>query len=237
MKAFIPCAGLGSRMGSLTVSTPKPLLPLAGVPLIFYTLYQLWRWHTEFAVINVHYLGEQIKHCLRHFSWFELAFSPEERLLGTAGGIRNALPLFESHGPEREIVILNPDALTLTGEPLPALPETATSLLHVLERGDEPHAAWDLAPDGLLLDRPSGNYFYSGYSLLRLELLRPLARQEVAELGPLWRREAREGRLLGRLFKGLHLDLGDEAKYRALQDLVLPPEKLPGWDTFLRKAL
>ena len=228
-------------MGSLTASTPKPLLPLNGVPLIFYTLYQLWLWKIESAVINLHYLGGQIEQSLRNFAWFELSFSREERLLGTAGGIRYALPLLERDGPVQEIVILNPDAIILNPEPLPHFPAGASSLLHVLDRKDEPHAGWELSAEGRLLDVPTGPFFYSGYSLLRLDLIRSLPALTVAELGPIWREEARQGRLFGRKLRGFHLDLGDAEKYGAgdtplLADPTLLEGQMSQWETFLERA-
>ncbi|MEQ9364485.1 MAG: NTP transferase domain-containing protein, partial [Leptospirales bacterium] len=86
MKAFILAAGFGKRMGELTANRPKPLLPLSGQPLIVYTLFQLHRWGVTEAMINLHYLGEQIEAALRNFPHFPLRYSHESRLLGTAGG-------------------------------------------------------------------------------------------------------------------------------------------------------
>ena len=94
MKAVILAGGLGSRLRPFTHIIPKPLLPVNGVPLIYYSLFQLYRWRADACVINLHYLGDQIESELKRFPYFPLFFSREApAILGTAGGMRHALPL------------------------------------------------------------------------------------------------------------------------------------------------
>jgi NDP-sugar pyrophosphorylase family protein len=90
MKAMILAAGEGTRLKSLTYRIPKPLLEIDGVPVIERTL--LWLRHhgiTEVG-INLCYLGEQIKAYLGDGSHMgiKIAYSVEEKPLGTAGGVK-----------------------------------------------------------------------------------------------------------------------------------------------------
>ncbi|MCB1303357.1 MAG: NTP transferase domain-containing protein [Leptospiraceae bacterium] len=108
MKAMILAAGLGTRMEELTRSTPKPLLPILGIPLLAHTLFFLWKQNCSFAAINVHYLGEQIEEFIRDFPYFEIQFSREDALLGTGGGIRTAL---EQTALAGQFWVMNPDCI------------------------------------------------------------------------------------------------------------------------------
>lgn len=66
-------------MKELTKDIPKPLLPVNGIPLIYYSLFQIWKQNAEGAVINTHYLGEKIRKELETFSLFPLVFSEEKK--------------------------------------------------------------------------------------------------------------------------------------------------------------
>lgn len=99
MRAMILAAGRGTRMGALTETTPKPLLPLAGMPLIEYHVRALAAADIREIVINVSWLGDQIIETLgdgQHFG-VDIIYSQEpDGALETAGGIANALPLLGS---------------------------------------------------------------------------------------------------------------------------------------------
>ncbi len=95
-RAMILAAGRGQRMQHLSASTPKPLLPVKGHALIEYVLWGLQRAGVEQVVINVHYHAEQIMQYLGDGSAYqlEIKYSHEaDGLLGTGGGIYQALPL------------------------------------------------------------------------------------------------------------------------------------------------
>ncbi|MFK8028610.1 MAG: NDP-sugar synthase [Gammaproteobacteria bacterium] len=96
MRAMILAAGRGSRMGALTERTPKPLLTLAGLPLIEYHIRALASAGFNELVINVAWLGDQIMETLGDGQRFglDIAYSIEtDGALETAGGIAKALPL------------------------------------------------------------------------------------------------------------------------------------------------
>lgn len=96
--AMILAAGRGSRMMPLTESTPKPLLRVAGKPLIEYHLEKLAAAGFERVVINLGWCGQQIPKLLGDGDRFglEILYSDETDIPGaleSAGGIINALPL------------------------------------------------------------------------------------------------------------------------------------------------
>jgi len=95
MKAMILAAGKGERLRPLTDKVPKPLIPVAGRPLIEYTLAFLRRHGIRDVVINLHHLGGLIEQHLGDGGQWEMkiTYSHEEPLLGTGGGIKHAEPL------------------------------------------------------------------------------------------------------------------------------------------------
>ncbi|NQX90411.1 MAG: nucleotidyltransferase family protein, partial [Halioglobus sp.] len=95
MKAMILAAGRGERMRPLTDHTPKPLLPVAGVPLIEHHIRRLARAGLCDIVVNVAHLGQQIvDYCGDGDQWgVTIHYSLEDTALETAGGIIAALPL------------------------------------------------------------------------------------------------------------------------------------------------
>jgi len=113
---MVLAAGLGTRLQPLTESRPKPLLPIAGRPLLEWTLLLLKRHGITDVVINLHHLGEQIVQAFGDGSRLGLcvAYSHEPVLQGTGGGIKQAAPLLQD-GP---FLVLNGDTLSscdLTG--------------------------------------------------------------------------------------------------------------------------
>jgi NDP-sugar pyrophosphorylase family protein len=97
MQAMILAAGEGARMRPLTNVCPKPMLPIAGRPLIEHTLDWLYRYGVRDAAINLHYLPDVITGALGSGSPFgmRLRYSFEQRLLGTAGALRQLRGYFD----------------------------------------------------------------------------------------------------------------------------------------------
>lgn len=131
---MILAAGRGERMRPLTDSTPKPLIPVAGMSMLDRAMERLAAHGVRNIVVNVHHLGEQIA---AHLAG-RARIVREDRLLETGGSVRNALPLL-GDGP---YFILNGDGLWRDG---------ATPMLSRME------AFWDPARmDALLLLHPIG---------------------------------------------------------------------------------
>lgn len=118
-RAMILAAGLGTRLRPLTEQTPKPLLEVAGHPLIAYGLALLRQHGIADVVVNVHHMAARVIDALGDGSrWgVRIHYSVETELLDTGGGIRNAAPLLDrigrAHGDERgPVVIANSDVVS-----------------------------------------------------------------------------------------------------------------------------
>lgn len=88
---MVLCAGYGTRLGDLTREIPKPMLSLRGRPILEYILAHLRSHHFIQVAVNLHFLPEAIR---AHFGGgaalkIKLTYVYEDRLLGTAGGIKN----------------------------------------------------------------------------------------------------------------------------------------------------
>lgn len=96
MRAMILAAGLGTRLRPLTDRLPKPLLQVAGRPLIVWNLLLLRRHGVTDVIINLHHLGHLIEQALGDGAAFgmRIAYSKEPVLLGTGGGLKQAEPFF-----------------------------------------------------------------------------------------------------------------------------------------------
>ncbi len=97
MKAMILAAGQGTRLRPLTNHTPKPMLPIAGKPLLEYTIELLQRHQVKDVVINLHHCPEEITN---HFGdggkWgLHITYSREPKLLGTAGAVKKMESFFD----------------------------------------------------------------------------------------------------------------------------------------------
>src|SRR5947209_20537947 len=93
-KAMVLAAGLGLRMRPLTERMPKPLVPVAGRPLLDHVLDKLADAGVREAVINVHYLPDQIiRHVAARPAPRVIISDERDVVLGTGGGVVKALPL------------------------------------------------------------------------------------------------------------------------------------------------
>lgn len=109
LRALVLAAGEGRRLRPLTLATPKPLLPVAGLPVVRHTLAVLAKEGFEAAALNLHHLGEQIPRTLgKREGDMHLVYSEEPSLLGTLGAIG---PLRYFLEPADLVVVANGDSL------------------------------------------------------------------------------------------------------------------------------
>lgn len=227
MKAMILAAGRGERLRPLTDTCPKPLLAVAGKPLIVHHIEALARTGVREMVINVAWLAEQFPALLGDGSRFgvSIIYSFEgKRGLETGGGILNALPLL---GPE-PFLLVNGDVhaeVDFAGITLPA-----GDLAHLLMVDPPAGSTGDfvLAPDDRLrVDGDSGpRLTYSGIGILHPALFAGwragFAPDEVQgqppafRLAPLLRQAMRHGRVGGRHHRGHWTDAGTPQALQAL---------------------
>jgi MurNAc alpha-1-phosphate uridylyltransferase len=110
--AMVLAAGLGQRMRPLTDTMPKPLVRVAGKTLLDHTLDRLAQSGVMQAVVNVHYLADQIEAHLRTRTAPRITISDErDALLETGGGVVKALPLLG----DEPFFHLNSDTLWIDG--------------------------------------------------------------------------------------------------------------------------
>jgi MurNAc alpha-1-phosphate uridylyltransferase len=111
-KAMILAAGLGLRMRPLTERMPKPLVPVAGRPLLDHVLDKLGDAGVSEAIVNVHYLPDLIiEHVARRRQPRVIISDERDHALGTGGGVVKALPLLG----EAPFFHLNADTLWIDG--------------------------------------------------------------------------------------------------------------------------
>ena len=108
MKAVILAGGEGTRLRPITCNLPKPLVPVAGKPVLEYILSLLEENGCNEAVIAVHYKGEKIerRYSSGRFGSVRLSFSREEKPLGTAGCVKKASAHFND-----DFIIISGDAV------------------------------------------------------------------------------------------------------------------------------
>ncbi len=111
MQAFIPAAGLGTRLLTLTEHRPKALVEVGGVPLLKIAIDNLVRQGVTRIVVNVHHFADMLIDYLQSHDWgVEVLVSNEkDKLLDTGGGLKKAAPLFKRDEP---ILIHNVDILS-----------------------------------------------------------------------------------------------------------------------------
>jgi mannose-1-phosphate guanylyltransferase len=109
MKAMVLAAGHGTRLHPLTEQIPKALVPVAGRPMIEYSLLLLKRYGIRDIIINLHHLGDQIERYLGDGAQLglQISYSKEPELLDTGGGLLKAKPFFQG-GP---FIVINTDVL------------------------------------------------------------------------------------------------------------------------------
>ena len=108
-KAMILAAGFGKRILPLTLNCPKPLLKIGDETLLSNTLKFLESFGIKQAVINVHYLREQIVDYInkKKFNLTINITEEKEKILDTGGGVLNAIKYFSNE----PFIIINPDTI------------------------------------------------------------------------------------------------------------------------------
>ena len=107
MKAMILSAGYGKRLNPLTLQYPKPLLKIYNETLLSNTIKFLESYGIKHAVINVHYLGDQIIEYVKKNKFnLDIKIIREEEILDTGGGILNAIQHFDE-----AFLCINPDTI------------------------------------------------------------------------------------------------------------------------------
>lgn len=204
-------AGLGTRMGALTATLPKPLIPVAGKPLLDHALALADQAGISTRVANLHYRGDQIA---AHLAGRDVALSWErEQVLETGGGLRAALPLLGG-GP---VMTLNTDAVWTGANPLQELAAEwddarmdALLLLLPAAKATGHSGTGDFLLDSenrLARAKGAAGKVYLGAQIIRPDLLAEIP-EKVFSLNLLWDKMIARGRAFGLIHQGGWCDVG-----------------------------
>jgi MurNAc alpha-1-phosphate uridylyltransferase len=211
-------AGLGRRMRPITEFTPKPLIKIGDRTLIDHMLDRLLEVNLQRAVVNVHYLADQVEAHLRPRRRPTIIISDERAsLLDQGGGIKRALPLLASE----IFFICNTDAIWIDGPQSNMVrlvaswdPERMDILILVAPTTPSVGVDWPgdftMAADGRLArrrERTVAPFVYAGIGIIKAGLFKAVA-PDVFRLAPFFFDAAERGRLFGQRLEGIWLHLG-----------------------------
>ena len=229
--AMLMAAGLGKRMRPLTATTPKPLVRVAGKPLIDRALDRLEEAGVARAVVNVHYLADAIEAHVVARKAPAVTFSDErEQLLETGGGMVKAAAAGLLPDP---FFACNADSIWLDG-PQNAFsdlsagwdPERMDALLllvtHARAHNFDGSGDFYMDPAGQLTRKLPGRiapFIYTGIQLVSQRLLRDAPDCKFST-NVLWDRAIAEGRLFGVAFTGQWYEVGTPAHIRPTEEAL-----------------
>ena len=211
MKAMIMAAGRGERMRPLTDKTPKPLLEVRGKPMIVHHLEALSGRGIQDIVINLSWLGDQIRERLGDGDalGLNIKYSEEAEPLEVAGGIVQALDLLG----ERFIVI-NGDVFTDYDFLNLASVSSKAHLVLVDNPAHNPEGDFAIK-DGLMMSQGEPRYTYSGIACFQRDFFAGLEPGKRS-LAPMLVAAAEEGEVSAELFTGQWHDVGTVERLEAL---------------------
>lgn len=230
-KAMVLAAGFGLRMRPLTDKMPKPLVPVAGQPLLDHVLDKLEAAGVEEAVVNVHYLADQIIDHVAGRTRPRVIISDErEQVLGTGGGVVKALPLLG----EAPFFHLNSDTMWIDGvrPNLERLAESfdparmdilllmapTTSSIGYSGCGD-----YAMLPDGSLRKRRENQvvpFVYAGAAIMSPGLFAGAPEGEF-QLIKMFNRANEQDRLFGLRLEGVWMHVGTPDAVHAAEEAFL----------------
>ena len=230
-RAMVLAAGLGTRMRAFNGQLPKPLVPVGGKPLIDYVLDRLAEQGVERAVVNVHHLADQIERHVAGRKTPSIVIADERsELLGTGGGVVNALPLLG----DAPFFHVNSDTIWIDGvkpnlrrladafdparmDALLLVAPTASSIGYS-GRGD-----FSMSPDGRLTRRGEREvvpFVYAGAAILTPAFLAG-APAGPSSMSPMFDRAGEAGRLYGLRLEGVWMHVGTPEAIKAAEEAIL----------------
>ena len=211
---MIFAAGFGTRMGDLTKTCPKPMIPVAGRPLIDHALDLTSGPNINPVIVNLHYLPDQLETHLANRSGVRTILE-RQTVLETGGGLKNALPFLG----DNPVLTLNSDAVWTGDNPLTRLqnawdPEVMDALLMLVpkENAQEHRGSGDffldetgrLARIGKAATAP---FVYSGAQIVKTAPLLDI-QEQVFSLNLLWDQYLADRRVFGIVHHGGWVDVG-----------------------------
>ena len=229
--AMILAAGLGVRMRPLTEKKPKPLVPVAGKPLLDHVLDRLADAGVTKAVVNVHYLPDQIVQHIADRQQPRVIISDErDVVLGTGGGVLKALPLLG----DAPFYHLNADTIWIDGvQPNLSLLADAfdSSRMDILllmaptanSIGYSGSGDYEMLADGSLRKRKEHQivpFVYAGVAIMSPAIFAAAPKGEFS-LTRIFDAANEQERLFGLRLDGLWMHVGTPEAIQAAEDALL----------------
>ena len=230
--AMVLAAGLGKRMRPLTATRPKPMVEVAGKPLIDHCLARLRAAGVKKAVVNVHYLADSLEAHLRAAPQdLEIAISDERaQLLETGGGMVHALPLLDAD----PFLVVNSDNFWVDG-PVDSLRLLASHwddakmdallLLVPLARAHCHNGQGDfhMNAKGVLRRKKAGTvapFVYIGIQMLSKRIFEGEVPEGPFSTNILWDRAIAKKRCYGAVHQGLWVDVGAPPAIQKTEEIL-----------------
>lgn len=213
-------AGFGTRMKHLTADRPKPLVKVAGRPLIDHTLALAQEIAPPVIAANLHYRAEMLQDHLTPLGVQTLVEHPD--ILETGGGLRGALPVL-GNGP---VITMNTDAIWQGPNPLQMLINAwDPARMDALLMGIPPAQAMEHDGDGDFAMDPQGRLsrgaglVYGGVQIIKTDLLRGIS-QTSFSLNLVWDQMLAQRRLFGLSYGGKWCDVGHPGGIDTAEQLI-----------------
>ena len=224
MKAMILAAGRGERMRPLSDHIPKPLLEVAGKPLIIWHLEKLAKANFEEVIINHAHLGGMIEAYVGDGSRWNLkvTYSREGSPLETAGGIKKALPLIG----DQPFLVVNADIYTdfnFATIKNRNLNDYKGHLVMVRNPKQHPDGDFFLQNNQIELEGKE-RLTFSGIAIYQPKIFEDINIEPVAKLAPILKKLISAKCISGEAHQGLWFDIGT-------------PERLNEVNLFLKEEL
>jgi MurNAc alpha-1-phosphate uridylyltransferase len=221
MIAMILAAGRGERMMPLTKHTPKPLIKVKNIPLIEHSINALKQANISDIIINIAYLGEQIKSHLGNGSKFgvKITYSNEAKnALETAGGIIKALPLLG----DEPFLVINSDVIC--DYDLSKLKLPHKSLAHLVLINNPKHnlnGDFSIGNNQQLTLAQNNPLTFSGISIYHPDFFKPYQNQQKKlALYPLLKNAINNKTLSGEYYSGHWYDIGTPERLELANKLL-----------------
>ena len=227
--AMVFAAGFGTRLGPLVEHQPKPLIKVAGKPLIDHALDIVEDAGVARCAVNLHYRSSQLENHLRgRRNLTLLTESPD--LLDTGGGLLNAVSVV-GKGP---VFTLNADTVWSGPNPLLKLaqawkPDSMEALLLLVPTecaiGHQGGSDFVRTEERRLRRAAEGElgFVYTGAQIIDTRCL-PATGERVFSLNVVWNRLMNKGTLAGTVYKGVIGDAGNPSGLRASMRISRQPE-------------
>jgi len=229
-RAIVLAAGFGKRVLPLTNTTPKPLLKINNVSLLANTLNFLKKSGVKHFAINTHHLGEQIENFAEsNKGIYDIKIFKEKEILGTGGGIRNALSFFL----DKPFISINSDTIWSDEylSPLKNLYKSftkfnANSGLLMIKR--ENSFDKTLKGDFTIKSEPflfrqagdTNNLIFTGCQIINPILLKD-KKNENFSIQPVWDEAIAENKMVGEVAQNIFYHVTDLTIYEKLKKLDL----------------